>query len=246
MLLPVRVGCFASSLCFISLLCADSKTVIKITAGGNESIRTSYVQGDKYREDFITSGRQVTTISVPPAAYQLDTKRREYIEYKPLDRSRGVARHGISVSFGFGKSVDIYFETVDTGERQQFFGKTAAHLILRRRDVPETSACGQETTTQREGWYLPGPQHGAGAFLTGGSCQMRFHARPPNVVPVVEESNHVKTEMTELSEAPLDPALFEVPAGFRKVDSLQGQEISWEQRWLWEWDALVRQFESWF
>jgi hypothetical protein len=54
------------------------------------------------------------------------------------------------------------------------------------------------------------------------------------------------TTVTELSEAPLDPALFEAPAGFRKVDQFIQPPPPLAARLLDHWEHFVQSVGSIF
>ncbi len=154
--------------------------------------------------------------------------------------------------------MNFYVETVETGERRQFFGRTAKHPIIRSRQVADPGACGLSQESVRDRWYIPEselrPTRGyyylaVTAPMGGRICRdkMIFHGNPaPPGITVLERNGSFATEMLELPDAPLDKKLFEVPSGFEKVDSLPGEPtISAYQRLAWEWAQLERAFNSW-
>jgi hypothetical protein len=75
-----------------------------------------------------------------------------------------------------------------------------------------------------------------------------FHGKPSRPgITILERNGSFTTEVLELSDAPLDQKLFEVPSDFEKVDGLPGQPtMSASQRLTWEWALLERAFNSWF
>ena len=62
-----------------------------------------------------------------------------------------------------------------------------------------------------------------------------------------EFTNRWETEVTELSEAPLDPALFEVPAGFTKVSEIKASpSMPFSVAVEYWWQRTVNEVKSWF
>jgi len=133
-------------------------------------------------------------------------------------------------------------ETVDTGERKDIFGRPARHVITTQRVIPLAGSRDRANVNVLDGWYIDldtrltcerewwgSSGHG---FLTA-----HKHGDPPprptfvNIgEPVRGYAVHLKTtngdsimemEVTELSAVPLDPLLFEVPAGFRRVEMIR-------------------------
>jgi hypothetical protein len=132
----------------------------------------------------------------------------------------------------------------DTGERKQMFGFTARHLKTRTTMQPSPDACQKGTLNmEQDGWYIdldvdfecltnqPPPQHGT-ARPSG--CQDRIVYRNSGALKLgyaLEETTRmfepdgktVQTEITvrvtELSRATLDPALFDIPAGYQQASS---------------------------
>jgi hypothetical protein len=153
-------------------------------------------------------------------------------------------------------SLEIWIDTVDTGERQDMFGFSARHLVTREKTVA-TGTCGQSSTSERDGWYIDldiptacertsrKPAVGMAVLLSGTEgCLKNLHVHRTGInetgYPVKltatshnayrdsdgtekEFTNTSTTEVIELSTAPLDRALFEVPTGFKQVSKLNTQ-----------------------
>lgn len=260
--MPVRCFlAFAAMLC-ASRLQADTREVVRITANGHETTYAQYLQGDKIRTENLekNSPRPSVTVENPArrATYILDPSSRRYIEQpwytdwiRPL--TQWIARPTrVRES---GKRVDIYYETIDTGERQQVFGRTARHLLLRERHVAEPGACERTREIDKDGWYLPWRESGKARLVfylgfAGYRCQdiviKHGNPRPPGFA-IRETTDSITREVLEFSDDPLDESLFEVPSGFQKVDRLPGyQPASWYAQWQWEWTELERAIDSWF
>jgi hypothetical protein len=154
-------------------------------------------------------------------------------------------------------SLEIFIDSVDTGERKEMLGHTARHIITHERRVASPDGCQQSMSSETDGWYidldvpsgtcyaLPHrtstavvsvsfsscPQqklevHRTGISETGFPVKLTTTSHGSLVQPdgsQKEYSNTFGSEVTELSEAPLDPALFEVPAGFKLVANLNTQ-----------------------
>lgn len=140
-----------------------------------------------------------------------------------------------------------YVQTMtDTGERKPMFGYTARHIIMKVRTEHSPDSCDKtDMAYETDGWYidlefnfecLTSYQRPNASPMSGPSgCQdqMRFRrvgtARLGYPVLVTtrffDGSGKVQSEMTQeivsLSRATLDPALFDIPAGYTEAASAQ-------------------------
>jgi len=261
-------------------IAADTFTVTKMTINGRETVQTSYQRGDNYRFETVdASGHNNVTIFVSNqnASIYLDLRQKKYVvlSHKPdflISLSQMIRRPPRPLPVReSGKTVDVYWETVDTGERREFFGQTAEHLILRERRVAEPGACTQNDQAETDGWYIPFQSPSPASrpptirmasisavtslasprFGIGPACNdtvIEHGKRPTSGVAVLETRGPIKREILELSSGPLDPSLFEVPAGYEKVDFIAGgpHPVSEAQRLAADWAILQQAFESWF
>lgn len=154
-------------------------------------------------------------------------------------------------------SVEIFIDSVDTGERKEMFGHPARHIITHERRVASPDNCQHSMSSEMDGWYIDldvpsgscyaTPHRTSGAVLfaasssylqqklevhrtgvteTGFPVKLTTTTHTSLVQPGGSQKEYASTfesEVTELSEAPLDPALFEVPAGFKRVAKLNTQ-----------------------
>jgi hypothetical protein len=154
---------------------ADRKTIIKDTSDNFVVVTTTYAHGKSLRweSEVLVPGdpqRPVANIlnADRGASYVLDLNAREYVAPRSAEPILTLAmwlhRPRISSS---GKTVRIYSEAVDTGERRQMFGLTARHLIIHQRTTAEAGACSCNSTLERDGWYVPAVSASAyqGTFL---------------------------------------------------------------------------------
>lgn len=168
--------------------------------------------------------------------------------------------------------------TVDTGERKDFFGFDARHVIVTRSESPLEGGTRPPSETVTDGWYIDlpvtisclpdwgrsfphaygvgrvipaGQPHDArwvvsefptfkdvGPLETGYPIEMRMESHSTF-------QGQVRTHVTEyrvtaLSRDPLDPNLFEIPAGFRRVAQIRQEPdppprkdppFSWTSLW---------------
>ncbi|MDQ6675986.1 MAG: hypothetical protein M3Z09_01675 [Acidobacteriota bacterium] len=239
---------------------ADMHEVVKTTFAGHETVYARYTQGVKMRTETLGPGGawRIGFIQNERAVYRFDPQRREYIEN---------AREGPSLILTLalwiarpprihesGKTVDIYYETIDTGETRWMFGQTARHLIIRERSVAEPGACRQTRQRERDGWFIAPAGTRAEAYTyvlgIGATCRDTVvkHGKPPMPgIAVYESDGQMTRETVELSHERLDNRLFEAPDGFKKVTAFAGDKaVSWPERLGMEFSELGRAFESWF
>jgi hypothetical protein len=140
-----------------------------------------------------------------------------------------------------------YVQTMtDTGERKQMFGYTARHIITKVHTEHTPDACDKDDMAyETDGWYIDleinfecltsyqRPNANPMERPTGCQDQMRFRrvgtARLGYPVLVTtryfKKDGSVQTEMKQevvsLSRETLDPALFDVPAGYQLASSQQ-------------------------
>jgi len=235
---------------------ADLKIVTRASVDGQEGVATSYQQGHKIRWD---SGSFATIVNVDEhRTYQLNMDRRTWLVRQPASDPLLVLAMWIRRPprvHESGKTVEVWYETTDTGERREMFGHAASHLITRERHVYESGGCTGmtgSTETVIDGWYIPRPasaQHKA--FLSAYSsleCRDRVVTHGAWPVPgfaLIETATNGRSistrEVIEYSEQPLDRSLFEPPGGFRQIEPSE----TWVTRAESDWQQVERAFESW-
>ncbi|MGH9665738.1 MAG: hypothetical protein ACRD9L_15035, partial [Bryobacteraceae bacterium] len=117
----------------------------------------------------------------------------------------------------------------------------------------------QEIVT--DGWYLdvpfPIPRNRRGIGVYTALVAGRHNAVPkievtrlgstPTGLLVSERRGDSILEVTKFSEAPLDPKLFEPPAGFRRViRPMPGEQLPWSDQALFYWQQLQDWLVGWF
>jgi hypothetical protein len=136
-----------------------------------------------------------------------------------------------------GPEIPVTVDAVDTGERRQMASLVVRHVITTTRTGPGGSYTEVETRVQ-DGWYADLPpldcrdwgESNATSFAllsVVGAPTPRFHVTRLGTArrgfPLIETDRTVSrartvtytTELLEISDRPLDLALFDVPAGYQ-------------------------------
>jgi hypothetical protein len=140
----------------------------------------------------------------------------------------------VSLTQASGAEVIMTIDSIDTGERRQFESYTARHVKVKIRFEPSPGASTPASIEETDGWYIDLPGFGCqeqalGGFarLSIGNRQDRFQikwlGKAPRGYPIEETSviteagkrTISKVELLEISEAPLNPSIFELPAAYR-------------------------------
>jgi hypothetical protein len=133
----------------------------------------------------------------------------------------------------------ITIDAIDTGERRSFSGVTARHVVTTTTITSEGQTPPNVATRVQDGWYVDLPPFGCiepaagfNAMLSGsfspeppppGGSTVTMLGRAKRGFPLIETDRHTSsegtwaqtTELVEISGAPLDAAVFEVPDGYR-------------------------------
>jgi hypothetical protein len=231
---------------------ADSKIVYREKVDRFEIVQAEYRQGRNMRWE---TGNQAQIVNASQRRlYILDLRKRTWLEQQRQTGALLVLASWIQRPprvHESGKTVDVWYQTTDTGERREMFGRTARHLITHERRVAEAGACGQSSEVETDGWYVESPlARRNAAYLLASNYQCRdnivTHGAPPcNGLPLLETtkgSKYTRTrQVLDFSEQPLDPALFGPPSDFRHVDSPE----TWGQRIESDWQQVELAFRSW-
>jgi hypothetical protein len=139
-----------------------------------------------------------------------------------------------------GGKIEVNSLITDTGERKQMFGMTARHLKVKVSEQSSADACSKVNQTfEVDGWYADLGKEQAGCTTSmappvrqSQGCQdaiVEHHSgtgKPgyPLMQNVTIRSAEggattVSINVTEVSQKPLDAALFEVPGNYKQVNS---------------------------
>ena len=141
--------------------------------------------------------------------------------------------------------------TKDTGERKQMFGYTARHLVITVETKSAPDSCNPlDSKMETDGWYIDAAfqldcdAERATRYYNpqpaNGGCRDRFETKQVGTAkrgyPVWEKmtmfdkdgraSFSMVNEVVELSQATLDPLLFEAPADYREVKDFSAASMT--------------------
>lgn len=226
---------------------ADLKLKITESFSGLTLTRVEYYKNGLRRADEPGGGYSI-----------LDPAKKQYIRIDPAKReyfTRSSVRLGAATK-DTSQTIVVEVESRDTGERRNLFGHQATHILTTERRSTEIAGRPPSDVSEivTDGWYLdlssPVPNHshiGAVAVLVVDSHRgnqtpnVRLTRRGPAIpgLAVWEKNGDELMMVTELSEAPLDQKLFEIPEGYRRViRPMPGEPLSWSDELLFQWQRL--------
>jgi hypothetical protein len=155
---------------------AGIKMTVRFAASGMSGQQTIYIRGDRKRMDYrnatggakradgssdVRYGPHIASITRCDLGQMLELNldAREYraVPYppSPFTKEQMEAR-GITPQSGVPSEPTLLLETttVDTGERREFFGHTARHVITTRKQTPLEGSQSQPQETVTDGWYI--------------------------------------------------------------------------------------------
>lgn len=186
------------------------------------------------------------------AGYFVDFDRKEYYKLTASGHSdsglTGAGQGAPGAAATLKSPADIVTaETVEVGETKKILGHLARHFVTKAREaISDAGGAKREVTEVIDGWYLTDVQNpstnctpqnmmdqpsvwiGAPVLPKDGAGIQYDHTGPtPKGLAVqVRRSSDaaiLEREVVDLSDATLDPALFEVPRDFKEVASPQSQ-----------------------
>jgi hypothetical protein len=142
----------------------------------------------------------------------------------------------------------VTIDSTDTGERRPFGSYTARHVITTRTTEPPAGLyrVSMRTVFRQDGWYIDVPETNCWehrfetetflvAAMPRSSMKVEHRGNGRTGYPIEERyhesstwgSRESKLELVDVSEAPLDDALFEVPKGYQlALQTPYGPEMS--------------------
>ncbi len=196
------------------------KMTVRHTSEGISSDQTFYIEKDRRRAEYrnwigVHYGPQLASITRCDLGqmFELNLDAGEYVESsyppKPLSKEEREGR-GLKVPdlLASGKpTLRIEITTVDTGERKEFFGHAARHIITTRKQIPLEGSRSDAQQTVTDGWYIDvdtsiscdrhmpeGKRVHAHAFLTAGNMPIEKIEFIDNGVP--EEGFAIEWKIT--------------------------------------------------
>lgn len=161
MLLLLSIILSLNSLVFPGRTINGVKIVTRQVTGGFTDMRTEYLTPDRLRNEWQTSAGDW---SGPPMAsiiqrgerdrvFVMDLQAREYVTYETDPRGISLATQSRPVVES-GGTLQIWTDSVDTGERKAIFGRVARHIITHERRIASDGACSRGSESDTDGWYL--------------------------------------------------------------------------------------------
>ncbi|HEY6274389.1 MAG TPA: hypothetical protein VIX19_20580 [Terriglobales bacterium] len=259
------------------------KIVSRQVTGGISDIKTEYLTANRMRNEWQTHMGERTG---PPMAsiilrgsdqvFLLDLQAKEYVTYESDSQGPTLGSKSRLLRPS-GGVLQIWVDSVDTGERSVMFGHMARHIVTREKRIASPGACSRSSESEIDGWYIDDsvmpewhrPKKPGGglvvasvvAFGADSPCidkvdTIEMHRSgvepgfPLKINTVVKSevrgmdgssalvASNWGSEVTDLQEGPLDPALFEVPPDFRRVAALKSWSSPLPRRQLSAWDWI--------
>jgi len=264
------------------------KIVTRQVTGGFSDTRTEYLTASRLRNEWQThygerAGTPMASIIQRGSngrVFVLDLQAHEYISYETDSQGGALGDKPNPVVYSNGV-LQIWINSVDTGERQQMFGHLARHIVTYEKRVATPGACTHSSESVTDGWYIDDagmPEwrrakksvavavlvsattnacadktdrievHRTGVelgFPLKTSTTTRSQVLGMDGAPRIVASNW-GSEVTEFFEGPLDPALFEVPGDFRRVDVLKNWYSPAPRHQLTGWEWFKEKVEEFF
>lgn len=227
---------------------ADVKVKIRQSVAGQTTENTTYIKGKRQRSEQSAGGVSTVTITQCDLkrSVQLNPQTQVFLINSWADDESApssVSTNGrTTTEVKKGGLVTTTVTTKDTGETRKMFGFTARHLIITFETESSPDACSRTRSKMvTDGWYIDaafaldcdGARYAGYAPKTGGGCTDRHEMKQIGAAkrgyPVIEkmtmfdeagrETLTMTNEVVELTNQPLDAALFDVPAGYREVQS---------------------------
>lgn len=233
---------------------ADVKIKSKSTQSSNVSEQTTYIKGRRQRVEMM-NGMMISLTQCDLKRYvQLNPQSKTYI-VSPFNQPTASAERATaqpSAKKEDSRRGGVITTTVtakDTGERKQIFGYPARRYITTIATDSSPEACNKiKSKMEMDAWYIDlafefncnnDGQYQNYTPSTQDGCRDRSEVKqigqPARGYPVVtkttmfDESGNamfsMEQEVTEISQTPLDAALFDVPADYKEVKNFSEPPI---------------------
>jgi hypothetical protein len=237
-----RLACLIAPLALVMAAQADDLHIKKtVTVGGNavSSTETS-IKGARQRD--VTAGRvTLRQCDLKRTVTINDQTQTYYVAGDPVDENQArAAALATGAPADTGGKIVITTTVTDTGERKTLYGYPARHLKSSIVQEPSKEACSK--TAQKfeiDGWYADvSKELGAcGGFVPptqeDSGCNDKIVTRhrgsakpgyPLTETITLHNADGTTTQLgiqtSEISKQPLESALFDIPQGYRQVNSL--------------------------
>ena len=224
---------------------ADLKVKTRQTVSGQSYENTTLIKGKRQRSEMMKGAMVSITQCDLKRAIQLNPATKTFIfnEFGQIEPAAAntTASTSTAPKTVKGGRVMMTINIRDTGERKQMFGLQARRLVVTTTMESSPDACSPvNTKMETDGWYADleagfdcdNAAYSAPVNARSGGCKDRFETKQTGTGKrgfalyekmtmfdgTGKETMSMVSEVIELSKAALDAALFEVPAGYRKVE----------------------------
>lgn len=242
--LILSIFVFAITATFATAALADVKVKSKQTVSGQSYEHTTYIKGKRQRSESMGGMVSITQCDLKRSV-QLNTNAQTYLVTPFASYTQTTTKAAATTDENgvvqTGGRITTTITTKDTGERKQMFGYTARRLIITVETMSSPDACSKaDSKMQTDGWYIDAAfaldcDYGMSGYNPYQSkkagCQDKYDMKTVGTAkrgyPVYEkmtmfdqsgkETMSMTSEVLEFSQATLDPALFEVPQGYKEA-----------------------------
>lgn len=227
------------------------KIKYKTSAGGQSSESATLIRGSRERTEMqLGGGMSMVSIMQCDLkrTVQLSDTAKKYLITPMETGASATAGNTAKPAAGpatRGGVVTYTTTSIDTGERRDMFGFKARHVKTTTTMKSSPDACNPvDQRIERDGWYIDfsygltcniDRSQMMGAPYAQGGCQDRYQFKQVGTgrdgYPLIETTTMYgpngqamfssSKEVIELSREPLDPALFDVPAGYTETTNSQ-------------------------
>ncbi len=241
---------FAILTLFALIAAADTKIKTRNTMMGHSTESMVYIKGARQRSEQSMMGMGPTLVTVTQCDQKriiTINSQANTCMVMPLGEEAGSgATAAPAAATGAGRRggvITFNISSVDTGERQKMLGLTARHIKMTMSAQSSPDACSKTgLNTESDGWYAdiapqlscsmggmppqarPGGPSGCQdtvRFKRTGGAYPGYPLKQTTTMQVEGQRFTTTSEVVELTNAPLDASLFEMPAGCRVVSSYQ-------------------------
>ncbi len=224
---------------------ADVKIKSNQTMSGQSYENTTYIKGKRQRTETMNDMMVNITQCDLRCGIRMNPAAKTFLINAFAEAAATTAKPASAKQDGVvqaGGRITTTITVKDTGERKQMFGFTARHLIITMDTVSSPDACSKSNyKMQTDDWYIDfepqfncdqtyAPRQNYNSGKAGG-CQDKYDMKQVGTAkrgyPVYEkmtmfddsgkETMSYVNEVLELSKAPLNAGLFDVPEGYREV-----------------------------
>lgn len=225
----------------------DVKIQQRFTAGGQTFGQTRYIKGSRERVEYEMQGMFTTITQCDKRrTIKINDETRTYL-IEPMDGYAGAPsgqqpQQVVNPTQTVRGGVITYTQNrFDTKERKEMFGFIARHIKTTITMDASPDACSQtKQRMEQDGWYIDLNLNFSCEFAArpksmkaGRECVDEIRSKVTGVVGYnfpLDETTTIyqedgtkfitRTEVLEFSREQLDPALFDIPAGYREVKNV--------------------------